>query len=131
MLVDEVALDSPLAVLGEIEPYLRIIDVSSTKAAHGAFDALLERNEPLSRRMRMKTCLRIFSTDGDPTWDQNRPHRKREISDSPPGFDRSRPEIIFRQTYTNVSQLSRETGKQPETRNAESNTCILAPAFLP
>ena len=37
MLVDEVALDSPLAVLGEIEPYLRIIDVSSTKAARGAF----------------------------------------------------------------------------------------------
>lgn len=53
MPVDEVALDSPLAVLGEIEPYLRIIDVSSTKAAHGAFDASLERSETLSRRMRM------------------------------------------------------------------------------
>ena len=71
MLVDEVALDSPLAVLGEIEPYLRIIDVSSTKAAHGAFDASLERNETLSRRMRTKICLEIFSTDGDPTWGQN------------------------------------------------------------
>lgn len=32
MIVDEVALDFPLAVLEEIEKYLRIIDISSTRA---------------------------------------------------------------------------------------------------
>lgn len=36
MIADGVALDSPLAVPEEIEPYLRMVDIPSTKAAHGA-----------------------------------------------------------------------------------------------
>lgn len=80
-----------------------------------------------------RSCAKIFSMNGDHAWNQNRLHRNRGILEigSLVSIEADLQSYFVRSTCLNISQLSRETGIEPESRNVESNylhpcPCILA-----